>query len=306
MRRLVFQGFRGLNTVSSPEALRYDPRTGSCELAVAMDVDILDGGRRMRRRPGRSRVAAGHWRDAWNAPDGAAYAVVDDVLCEVRADLSTRPLVALQSPGPVVYAALGDLIFWSNGIEAGMVQSGEAAAWGGKTYPVRSEAGRFISPPPGAVLAGFAGRVWIADGCLLCFTAGPGRWHFYEDAAGSIELPGEIAMIRPVDDGLYVGTSLGTYYLAGSDPARMTRLLVDADPVTAPGSDVAVRADEISPKAPPSGACLWTSQRGILCGLPGGIVLKLTHSQAAFDAPAARAAAVWLPTSRRYVVVLHP
>ena len=305
MRRLVFRGWRGLNTVSSPEALRYDQRTGACELAVATDVDILDAGRRMRRRPGRTQAATGHWRDGWNAPDGTAYAVVDDVLCQVRADLSRRELATLQSPGPVVFAALGDLVFWSNGIEAGMVQAGEAAAWGGKAYPVTSEAGRFVSPPPGTVLAGFAGRVWIADGCSLCFTAGPGRWHFYEDAAGSLEMPGEIAMIRPVNDGLYVGTSLGTYFLAGTDPARMVRLLVDADPVTAVGSDVAVRADEISPKAPPAGACLWTSQRGILCGMADGIVLKLTHSQVAFDAPAARAAAVWLPLSRRYVAVLH-
>lgn len=308
MMRFAFRAFRGLDTVSDPESVAYDRRSGACALAVATDVEILDGGRRLARRPGRVKAAGGHWRDGWNAPDGTAYAVVDNVLCEVRPGPATRDLAILATTGPVRFAALADLVFWDNGVEAGLIQDGQAVAWGGKLFPVASEAGRHASPAPGGgVLAGFAGRVWWAAGRDLRYTAGAGRWHFYKTGAGSIPMPADIAMLRPVDNGLYVGTALGVYFLAGTDPIKgMPRLLASPEPVTAVGSDVAVRADALSSRIPPAAACLWTSRSGIHGGLADGVVLNLTHSQVAMDAPALRAAAVWLPSTRRYVVVLHP
>lgn len=296
-----FSVWRGLNTSAHPEGLLYDGRSGTCELALAVDVDILDNGRRVRCRPGRVLVDSRDWRDGYNAPDGQAYAVVDGVICEVLEDLSVRPLAALQSPGPVAWAALGDIVFWSNGVESGLIQWGEAGEWGGRRFPVASEAARYVDPAAGQVLGAAFGRVWIGRDDVLHYTAG--AWNFEKAGASGIMLPARITMIRPVDDGLYVGTEAAVFFLAGANPAAgMPVRRVSIDPAI-PGSDVLVRADDYGRFDPVTGV-IWTGPRGICLGLPDGIVINLTKNRVALDAPASGAAAVALPL--RYVAILHP
>uniref|UniRef100_I2Q025 Uncharacterized protein n=1 Tax=Desulfovibrio sp. U5L TaxID=596152 RepID=I2Q025_9BACT len=293
----------GLNTVSAPEALTYDGQTKAWEAADLVNLDVLDGGRRIKTRPGFSLALAGDWRDGFTAPDGRAYAVKDDALVEVLADMSTRSLVALAAPGRVSWAALDDLVFWSNGAESGMVRDGEAVAWGGYDYPENSEAGRYVAPPAGTILAGFAGRVWIGEGRLLHYTDGDDG-QFYQDAADYLEMPAEITILAPVDDGLYVGTTAGVWFLAGSDPTQgMQMVPVSSDPAT-PCTSLPIRSDEVTQKYNPAGAAIWTSRYGIVIGLTGGIVLQPTKDRVALDAPAQFGAACLV--GRRYVVVLHP
>ncbi|MHC1788993.1 hypothetical protein [Solidesulfovibrio sp.] len=303
MRSLVFQSWRGLNTVSSPEALRHDPRTGAFELAVAVNVDVLDSGRRAKTRPGFGLALPGDWRDGYTAPDGRAYAVKDNVLVEVLGDLSTRPLAALATSGRVAWAALDDLVFWTSGVESGMIRAGEALAWGGKVYPEASEAGRYVAPPPGTVLAGFAGRVWIGAGPLLHYTDGDDG-QFYQDAANYLEMPGEITVLAPVDDGLYVGTTAGVWFLAGTDPTTGLQMVPVSSDAATPCTSLPIRSDEITQKYNAAGAAIWTSRHGIVFGLTGGIVLQPTKDRVALDAPAQFGAACLV--GRRYVVLLHP
>lgn len=298
---IPFRNCLGLNTQAAPEALTWDGQTGAWEAAQLINVDVLDG-RRIRRRPGFSSVDARAWRDPFTGPDGRQYAVVDDVLSLILPDLSTYPLVALLTPGRVVWCSLDDVVFWTNSIERGLIQAGTPGPWGGKTWPIRDEADRFVPPPPGQVLGSFAGRVWIGEGTMLHFTEGAGFFHFYQDAASYFEMPGEVTMIQGVDNGLFAGTSAGVYFLAGLDPLQMQPRLVSDDPAIL-GSDVACRADDWG-KFDPATAVLWTSSRGVCLGLQDGLVISLTKNRVALDVPAASGAPVLLP--RRYVVVLHP
>jgi hypothetical protein len=294
----------GLNTQVDADALAYDGQTTAWEAAVVVNADFVGGGKMYRRRPGYSLAMAGNWRNAFKAPNGRQYAVVNDVLSEVLPDLSTSPLVALTTPGRVTWAGLHDLVFWSNGIEQGLIQEGEATTWGGKAYPVESEAGRFVSPPPGTVLAAFAGRVWIADGASLYYTAGADQWQFLDAAGGEIPMSALVTMLQGVDDGLYVGTTAGVWFLAGLNPVQgMVATLVSPFPAI-PASSVYVRSDDVTQKYNPAGAAFWMSTKGIMCGLPSGIVLQLTKNRVALDAPASFAA-VWL-SDRRVTFVLHP
>ena len=298
-----FALWRGLNTQAHPQGLLYDPGSGACELALAVNVDVLDQGRRLRCRPGYALAAFGHWRDGYDAPDGRAYAVLDDVLGEVLEDLSVRPLVALQSPGPVSWVALGDIVFWSNGVESGLIQWGEARAWGGRRFPVASEAARYVDPAAGQVLGAAFGRVWIGREDALHYTAGAGAWAFEKAGVSGIPFPARITMIRPVDNGLYVGTEAGVFFLAGTDPtAGMAMRRVSSD-AAIPGSDVLVRADDYGRFDPVPGV-IWTAPRGICLGLPDGVVINLTKNRVALEAPASGATAVALPL--RYVAILHP
>lgn len=301
---IPFRSCSGLNTVAAPEALTYDGQTGAWEAAQLVNLDVLDGGRRLRTRPGHSLVASGVWRDVYTAPNRRVYAVVDDVLVEVLADLSTRSLVALTTAGRVAWCALDDLVFWTNGVEMGLIQDGEAAAWGGKTWPVASEADRFISPPPGQVLGAYAGRVWIGAGSSLHFTEGAGGWHFYQDAVDQIEMAGEVTMIAPVDDGLYVGTDAGVWFMAGADPTKgMPMTMVSPFPAVL-GTSRRVRSDNVTSKYNPAGATLWMSSRGAMLGMPSGIVVQLTGNRVVLDAPASFGAPLLLDS--RYTVILHP
>uniref|UniRef100_I2Q1D8 Uncharacterized protein n=1 Tax=Desulfovibrio sp. U5L TaxID=596152 RepID=I2Q1D8_9BACT len=302
MLTAAFRTCRGLNTQAAPEALAWDSRSGAFEAARLVDVDVLDNGRRVRRRPGRVRVDGRVWRDPFTGPDGAVYAVIDDVLCRVLADLTPVPLLPLTTPGRLAWTALDDLVFWTNGIEKGLIQNGEPKAWGGLAWPVAGEADRFVSPPAGQVLGTHGGRVWIGDGVFLSFTEGAGGFHFWQDGASFFEMSAEVTMIRPANDGLYVGTTDGVWFLAGLDPGQMAPRRVSFDPAIL-GSDVTVRADEWG-RFDPQLSPLWTSSRGICLGLQQGLVINLTKNRVALDAPASVAAAINLP--RRYVCVLHP
>ena len=304
MFAIAFGPCLGLDTKKAPTALTRDAQTGAWEAAQLVNLDVLDGGGRLCLRHGSSKVASGCWRDAFQAPAGRTYAVVDDVLVQVLGGLSTRSLVPLATTGRVVWCSLDDLVFWTNTIEMGLIQGGDAAAWGGKTWPVASEADRFISPPPGQVLGAYAGRVWIGAGSTLHFTEGAGGWHFYQDAANQIEMAGEVTMIAPVDDGLYVGTDAGVWFMAGADPTKgMPMTMVSPFPAIL-GTSRRARSDNVTSKYNPAGAALWMSSRGAMLGMPSGIVVQLTGNRVVLDAPASFGAPLLLDS--RYTVILHP
>jgi len=302
MKSLRFARCLGLNTVSAPQSLIFDPRSGAWEAALAVNVDFVDGGRRWRTKPGCVRVESGNWRDGFDASLGGHYAVKDDVLVEVLGENSTRALMSLLTFGRVAWTDLDDLVFWSNGLEKGLIQDGEAVAWGGVSWPVASEAHRFESPPAGQVLGSHGGRIWIGVDSSLCFTEGAGGWHFWQPAANIIEMPGRITMIRGLAEGLYVGTSAGVYYLAGTDPDQMRLRRVFSDP-TIPGLDAHVQADNFG-KFDPVRAVVWVTPHDVCLGLPDGLVVQLIKDRVALDAPASTGGLVLLP--KRLVAVLHP
>lgn len=303
MVEVTFTTCLGLNTASAPESLSYNGETKAWEAASLVNLDVVEDGRRMKTRPGYSLAKTGEWRDGFTSPGGRAYAVKDDTLVEVLSDLSTRNLVVLDTYGRVSWTSLDTLVFWTNGVESGMIRDGEAVAWGGKTYPESSEAGRYVSPPTGVALAGFAGRVWIGEGNILHYTDGDDA-QFYQDAANYLEMPAAITVLSPVDDGLYVGTEAGVWFLSGSDPTNgMQMVLVSSDPAI-PGSSLPVRSDDIAPKQTPAGATIWTSRNGIVFGLKNGTVIQPTKDRVVLDIPAQVGAACLI--GRRYVVLLHP
>lgn len=300
--RVRFAGCLGLNTQVSPLGLAYDGQTQMWEAARLVNADVLDGGRRTRRRPGWDKVEDGHWRDPFEAADGTAYAVVDDVLCRIAWDRSRQAIVSLATSGRVVWTELDGTVFWTNGNEKGLIQNGVAEQWGGRTWDVASEADRFTDPPAGQALGAYAGRIWIGVGRDLRYTEGYGGYHFVKAGLNAFRFPAEITAIRGVDDGLYVSTTTGTFLMTGPDPLQMQRRQVAPDGVIS-GSDLSVRADDWG-KFDPQNAVLCTTPRGISLAIGQGLFVNFTKNKIALDAPATVAAAIALP--RRYVVALHP
>ncbi len=301
MSVLSFRVCLGLNNRVSPSCLVQDNRSGAFELARAVGVLVLNKGRSIRRCDGLARVGTGAWRDGCETPWGQVFAVRDNVLGEVLEGPDLRPLVSLTCQERVSWTVLEDMLFWSNGQKSGLIEAGEARPWGGKVWPIASQRDAYESPPPGQLLGTHAGRVWIASGSRLRHTAMSGGFHFCHIASAS-DMPAEITMLRGVQDGFYVGTTEGTWFLSGMDPEEMPKRRVAHEAVI-PGTDLACRADAFGRFDPVLAAC-WMSPRGPRLGLPGGMVVHLTEDRLALDAPASAGASVL--HGRRWLTVLRP
>jgi hypothetical protein len=304
MRQVVFQEFRGLNTVSPPEALRYDARSGSCELAVAVNVDVTDGGRRLTTRPG---FALALSLSEPHSPfvDGArTYLASQNMLLAVAGMMATPIFTGLTPGARLAWCRQGQAIYWSNGIQKGRIVDGQARAWGGIPFSSDArEAAEYAEPPAGTVLAAFAGRIWIGVNDEILYTV-PGYPHHIR--IGSCRLPrlsSSVRMIQPIDDGVYISTEHRIVFQAGVDPGAMQMTVVSHEPVI-PRMFMPVLASDVVRKVNPEHGVIWATAKGLELGLSGGMIIKLTEDNVAINATASGGAMLRLP--HRVVAIYHP
>jgi hypothetical protein len=299
-----FRACLGLNTRSDPSSLAYDPQTSSWEAARLLNLDVLDGGRRWRNRPGYS--VALQFPAPPHSPqvDGDIwYVAAGDTLYRVAGMVKTAFLTNLTPGLRLGWCRLGQSLYWSNGVQQGRITDGQAKGWGGIPFSSdQREAAEYATVSAGNVLAAAAGRVWIGVGNDVVYTA-PGYPHHVR--VGSCRLPqsSAVRMIAPVDGGLYVGTDDRIVYLAGFDPGSMQQTVVSHDPVI-PRMCVPVLASDVMSKLNPVRAYLWATARGLELALPEGNILKLTFDKVAMNATASGGAILLLP--RRAVAIYHP
>ena len=161
---------------------------------------------------------------------------------------------------------------------AATLGSGESATLGKADLGKRLESLFAAKPPPGQALCSFKGRLWVAAGSVLQYTShlSP-HWilpHSY------FSFPEPIAGLDAAEDGLYVATSGGVWFLGGTDPAQMTQRLVSTVGAV-PGSpahdlplDVFTGEGQLAAKQ-----AVWLDNDGYLClGKPGGMLVH-PHKQ---------------------------
>lgn len=120
----AFAGFRGLRNNVSSDA--FSPE----DLEVALNVDIDDSLRIARRKGFSAPVTANVDRDLW-ASGAVCLGVGSNALKRVNADYTTTTLRSGLTAGrSLSYAALGDRVFYANGVESGCVQDGVSRTWG--------------------------------------------------------------------------------------------------------------------------------------------------------------------------------
>jgi hypothetical protein len=120
----TFGPFRGLrNNVSSE---MFSPE----DLEVALNVDISDALSVSRRKGYSAPVTAAVDRDLW-AAGSICLGVGSNALKRVHPDYSTTTLRSgLTASRALSYTAVGDRVFYSNGVELGCVQNGASRTWG--------------------------------------------------------------------------------------------------------------------------------------------------------------------------------
>lgn len=119
-----FASFKGLRNNVDPES--FSPE----DLVTALNVDIDDAGGISRRKGFSSPVVAGVDR-ALFAAGSVCLGVGSNALKLIQPDWSTTTLRSgLAASRPLSYAAVGNRVFWSNGVETGCVQDGVSRTWG--------------------------------------------------------------------------------------------------------------------------------------------------------------------------------
>ena len=137
-----------------------------------------------------------------------------------------------------------------------------------------------VKPPSGSILAYHHGRILIASGEVIWFTE-PLQFELINPTTGFIALPAPITLLASVQGGVYCATQFETFFLAGTSPEDMILQSVAGYGVV-PGTMVMTDASMFGDGSISGAAAVWTSNRGVCVGFPGGIVQNLTQSRYSF------------------------
>ena len=121
---VTYRTFTGLRNDVNPE--RFD----AGDLAVASNVN-LDKSGSLSRRDGYTSQVAGAAHSLWSNPQGSLCLFCQGTaLYQLNADYSTTPLRTLTCDLPVSYVQAADRVYFSNGVDTGVLDAGAVRSWG--------------------------------------------------------------------------------------------------------------------------------------------------------------------------------
>lgn len=290
--------FTGIKNTVSPERLL----PGELELAVNIDIDDVG---QVRRRRGYALKLPGVVHSLWNTAAGRVLGVVDNELGIVNPDYSFQA-IAPASPNPVGFCEVGDTIFYSSADVSGKILSDDTRVdWGSRdgsnrwlspvvrpTDTLGAISGKLLGAPPQAsIIDGWNGRIYMVDGKVAWATE-LFMFDYVDKTKNYLQFEAEITVWMSVDDGIYVGTEDGLYYLTGQFGQGMVRKRIAATPVVR-GSGIRVPATLTKAGADRGNiealAVMLMTEGGIMTCLPGGVVVNQTNGRTVF--PSADSAA---------------
>lgn len=287
---ILLQAFMGLKNTVAPE------RLAPTDLERATNIDIDDTGQ-IRRRRGYDLKLAGSFHSVRDIA-GKTYGVKDGSLGIVRADYSFSTLLAVGT-APVCYTEVDEKVYFCNASSAGVVEPNETISpWGATSgqgvwlspvidpTPTLGEvAGRLLGDPLRATqIEAYKGRIYLAVGKVLWATE-LFLYHYVDRTRNFMQFEHDIVMLQAVEDGIYVGTTGGLYFIQGVFGAfRLSQ--ISSAPVV-PGSGVRVPTDLVHPQArngpvPTGEAAVLMTADGIVACFDSGSCFNLTHGRMVF------------------------
>lgn len=284
---LTVAAFSGMKNIVDPERLQPG------ELERATNIDLDDVGQARRRR-GYTQRLSGTCHSVWTAPDGRLFVVRDGQLGLVDAGWNFTGLGSYVGMDHLSYAEAGGEIFFSSRTASGIVDADNGVSpWGANaaeatwlspvtrpTETLGAIRGKLLGPPPLAHEIGYwRGRMWLASGNVLWATE-LYLYRYVDKTRTFFQFEGDITMIAPVDDGIYLGTDKGLYFLSGTLAELKREKLMSSRVV--PGSKVFAPTSQTHPLAasqpmPESDSVLFVTDDGICVGVPGGRCYNLTQ-----------------------------
>ncbi|NIR25630.1 MAG: hypothetical protein GWO10_09785 [candidate division Zixibacteria bacterium] len=136
-----------------------------------------------------------------------------------------------------------------------------------------------VPPPPGSLITSHSGSMFIASGNVVYFTdpysldlVSIGETISDNPVVNIWQFVGEITLMESVTDGMYVGSSDGTYWLSGTDPYNMQPVPVE-ESVPEIGAVRRLQEDSV----------IWKSDAGFIRGGTGGKVERMNFDNVSMD-----------------------
>lgn len=265
---------KGLNIVTDPVRIAFDPEKGIVDLATAFNVDVDSSGR-LSRRKGLTLL------QSWNThsifcDNGPCLFVSGTSLYRLNSDKTRTGIRSSLTPGARMnYVQVGNKVFYANGFEYGYVEGDLSYYWEASAYVGPTTSRTFSSPPIGITqLEFYKGRIFCSLGDVLWFSE-PFAWDWFDMASNWIQFRGNIRFLKASygstdrdSDGIYVGTDYGVEFLEGDTPDKFSREQVSD---SAPVYGTAVRAEAARVAGGGTGKVVfWTAQNGIWVGRANG------------------------------------
>ena len=143
-------------------------------------------------------------------------------------------------------------------------------------------------PPPerAHMVRLFKGRLLVAADKELYFSQ-PLAYHLFSKSTDLQQFPDRIKLLAPLDvdqgGGFFVGAGSTTWWVGGNDPDTWKPDPID-DSFLSEGEHVLVPGEVFPSLETSSMVVLWMTKDGVVAGLPGGQIRKLTDDVYAMDA----------------------
>lgn len=264
----------GVDQRSSEYELFDNPKTGQRSARRIVNLDVTNTGP-LQRRVGVELVAAGDCHSLWSADDSqAAYYVAGSTLYRFDGTTSTSVATGLTPTFKVSYAQVSDGVYWSNGVQSGVLLDGTTnTAWG--AADLTGTLGQTYMPQVrGSIVRHYKGRLYAVDGRVIWATD-PMDYMRVDLMRGFMMMESEVTLFEPVSSGIFVGTANeGVRFLAGSDFKQFQ--LVNADSLPAVrGSGLGVDGAVFESKG--QGA-IWLTRNGWVFGSGDGATKRLNEN----------------------------
>lgn len=289
---LILARFAGMKNTVTAERLSQE------ELESAVNVDLDDAGQPHRRR-GYRQVAIGKWHSLFQCNDGTVLGVCNNMLGWVRPSYVFVPIVGV-TDDHIEFEQIANTVYFTSRSVSGKIVAGTYQPWG-----QRGGAAIFDSPVvnPSPMLPAIAGKVlrhvplarFITQYVgRMFFAAGPTVWwtelYKYDiiDATKNFwQFEGVITMLKAVNDGIYVGTDEGCWFISGTTAEpRRTRVM---DGAVVPGSAVYIPSElgnpiaiQRKPDQDLQVSVAFMTVHGFCLGQDGGTAINLTEDRMSF------------------------
>ena len=285
----LFTGSRGLNNKADPAKIKFNPKTGISDMAACSNV-VIEDSRRPSRRKGYTRRLDGSTHSLFSDGGDCLFVMEETgqgALCFLHPDYSYTPVRVLTPNARMNYEQVDNVIYYMNGYERGKVRKGDfqSYAWNMGTYVGPETKRVFSSPPVGIGLAYYKGRMYVVQGKVV-WASEDFDVSLYDLANSFMQFEDNVILIRPVIDGLFIGTEKKVIFLKGSGPSDMSERTV-ADYPAIKGTDCKfvgkmgfTRNERVTISS--TGGTLyaiWMSQKGVCVGGPEGQFVNITEDR---------------------------
>lgn len=218
----ILKGTSGLN--QKFDSARLSEQLGNAlPLATAINVDIDNTGR-ITTASGYNQVLTGNWHSLYSSKlHNHFFGVKDDVLVQVDENLAITELfqdVTTRVSYIATYNGVQEEVFFCTGVINGVIKDATVLPWGLITPTEPVGVIKYAAVPTGKLLGSVNGRIFVAKDNVLFWTQ---PFAFYcMNPLDYAQFDSPIQTLSCLDDGIWIGTLTGIYFLAGRNPKDFT------------------------------------------------------------------------------------